>query len=169
MIHFVTEHDLRSPFPPVEMTMSARAFERQAVALAHAMRDVCEEASMPVDHAFTDGVYTRTIHMPAGCIVVGHRHKTRHQNVILTGSAVVVMNGERVEVKAGDVITSEAGVRKVLFIGEDCKWMTIHGNRENMRDIEMLEDYLVDKASANLRNEQLIRELRSFLQPNSIQ
>ncbi len=168
LIQFVTEHDLRCPFPPVEMTMSARAFERHAVALAHAMREVCEESSMPVNHEFTDGIYTRTIYMPAGCVVVGHLHKTQHRNVILSGAAVVVMNGERVAVQAGDVITSDAGVRKVLFIEEDCRWMTIHANPENVRDIEVLEGYLVDKASANLRDERLIRELRSSLQPDSL-
>jgi mannose-6-phosphate isomerase-like protein (cupin superfamily) len=168
MIDFLSEHDLRSPFPPVEMTMSARAFERAAVAMAHAMREVCEEASMPVDHAFTDGIYTRTIHMPAGVIVVGHKHRTRHQNVILSGRAIVVMNGERVEVQAGDVITSDAGVRKVLFIEEDCKWMTIHGNAQNGRDIGTLEAYLVDQASANLRDERLIKEFRESFTPTAL-
>ncbi len=168
LLSFLTEHDLRSALPPVEMTMSARAFERAAVAMAHAMREVCDEASMPVHHRFTPGVYTRTIHMPAGCVVIGHLHRTQHENVILSGRAIVVMNGERVEVQAGDAIVSEAGVRKVLFIEEDCKWMTIHPNPENERDISTLEEHLVDKASATLRDERLITEFRSFLHPKTL-
>lgn len=169
MIHFVTEHDLRSAVPPVEMTMSAREFERQAVALAHAMREVIWEIHAPVDHAFTPGVYTRTIHMPAGSTVVGNLHKTEHQNVILSGSAIVVMNGIRVEVKAGDVITSAAGVRKVLHILEDCKWMTIHPNPTNARDIATLEGYIVDKASATFRDERLISAYRSQIEPTELE
>lgn len=168
LVQFLTEHDLRSARPPVEMTMSPRAFERAAVAMAHAMREVCRESSMPVSHNFTPGIYTRTIHMPAGAVVIGHLHRTEHENVILAGRAIVVMNGERVEVKAGDVITSRAGVRKVLFIEEDCKWMTIHPNPENERDIPTLEAHLVDKASATLRDERLITEFRSFLQPKAL-
>jgi mannose-6-phosphate isomerase-like protein (cupin superfamily) len=163
LISFLTVHDLRSARPPVEMTMSPRAFERAAVAMAHAMREMWREQDLPVLHEFTGTTYFRTITMPAQTLVVGNKHRTRHMNIVLSGSATVLMNGERVDVKAGDTIISEVGVRKVLLIHEECRWMTVHENPSNERDISALENHIVDKASATIRDERLIQEFRASL------
>lgn len=102
------------------------------------------QCEMPLTHRFSPGIYMREIFMPAGARVVGAVHKTKHFNVILCGRAKVYMDGKVHEVIAPCVIESEAGVQKILKIEEDMRWMTIHANPSEERDIAVLENSLAD-------------------------
>ena len=101
-----------------------------------------EEA--PVVHRFSPGVYAREIFMPAGTVVVGHIHKTKHLNIVLSGEATVMIDGQIVSISAPCVFESEAGVRKVLLIEEDMRWMTIHANPSECQDVVKLEEELIE-------------------------
>lgn len=96
---------------------------------------------------FSDGVYIRKVFMPANTpLVLGHEHKTRHLNVVVSGLAIVSMErNEPVLIKAGDVFESEPGVRKALWILQDMEYMTIHPNPENVTSEEELEEIFIDK------------------------
>lgn len=102
------------------------------------------QREMPVTSRFEPGVYLREIFMPADTWVVGHVHKTRHFNIVLSGRARVSMNGgEAKVVQAGDVFASDAGVQKWLYIEEDCRWITVHANPDGIRDVVAMEEILV--------------------------
>ena len=90
-------------------------------------------------HSFQPGVYLREIEMPAGTFVIGHKHDTEHFNVILTGRAIVLIDGEARVVEAPCYFKSHAGCRKVLFIEQTMHWMTIHPNPTDTTDIAALE------------------------------
>lgn len=111
------------------------------------MKQVIETDTAPCDlpltHTFSDGVYAREIFMPAGMLVVGHVHKTRHLNIVSQGKAKVWMGGSVVEITAPYTFESEPGVQKVLYIKEDMFWTTIH--LTNKRDVLELEDDLIDR------------------------
>lgn len=108
----------------------------------------------PTSNHFAPGVYLREIFMPAGTFVVGHKHRTEHLNVILTGRARVLMNGVVRELAAPFTFKSHAGVRKVLFILEDCTWQTIHPTTET--DLEKITEAIIDReASAHLTEAQI--------------
>ena len=131
---------LAQSYPPVTVT-PPRELVKQRIEELRQFRQV----DMPLTHRFQDGVYIREILMPKGAIVVGHVHKTRHQNIVLTGRAMVSMNGGPCKtVKAGDVFESEAGVQKWLYIEEDCRWLTIHANPANLQDVAFIEERLVE-------------------------
>lgn len=106
------------------------------------MSDIHKEC--PVEHNFSDGVYTRTVFMPKGMLVVGKAHKTQHLNVVLTGSCDVMIGGEIRLIKAPFTFESLKGSQKLLYIHEDCTWMTIHVNEDNERDISKLEERYID-------------------------
>lgn len=98
----------------------------------------------PLIHRFQDGVYLREIFMPADTFVIGHIHKTRHQNIVLSGKAIVMVDGKQKLVQAGNVFESEAGVQKVLYIIEDMRWITVHANPNDECDITKLEESLIE-------------------------
>lgn len=98
----------------------------------------------PTNHYFSDGVYTREIFMPAGLLVIGKTHKTRHLNVVLTGSCDVMINGEIQHIQAPYTFESLEGSQKTLYIHEDCKWMTIHVNEDDETNLEILEERYID-------------------------
>lgn len=95
------------------------------------------QVELPLKHEFSPGVYTRQIFMPAGSFVIGKTHKTEHQNVVISGLARVMMDGKIYIKQGGDVFTSKAGTKKVLFILSDMVWLTIHPTNET--DLDQLE------------------------------
>lgn len=109
------------------------------------------EIECPLVHRFAPGVYMREVTMPAGTYVIGHEHLTEHGNVVLSGRALVSMNGEVAEVVAPQVFTSPAGLRKILIILEEMRFMTIHPNPADERDIDTLEAIFVRKSATYLR------------------
>lgn len=104
-----------------------------------------------VGHRFAPGVYLRSIFMPAGSRVIGHKHKTTHFNIVLAGRCQVIDEDKVVELVAPFVFVSEAGTKKILNIIEDTIWATIHPTEET--DISILEDALVTKSQAYLEYE----------------
>lgn len=94
-----------------------------------------------------DGILLRKCFMPKGSFACGHEHKRSCWNIVLTGSAVVSLNGKSCKIQAGDIFVSEAGVRKGLFIVEDMEFMTIHHNSDNEIDNDKLEDRFVKKSN----------------------
>ena len=101
------------------------------------------QVECPLKEIFAPGVYYREITIPADTVVVGHEHKTKHLNIVLTGLAEVVVNGQRFLAQAGDVFVSEAGDRKALHALEETRWATIHPTDET--DPEKLEALLINK------------------------
>jgi hypothetical protein len=91
-----------------------------------AMQDY-EPVDCPLTHTFTPKVYTRTIFMKAGSLITSRVHRTRHQFVIMAGVVMVkVKDGEWKQLAAPYNGITEPGTRRILYILEDCVWMTIH-------------------------------------------
>ena len=118
-----------------------------------------EQVAVPLTHMFAPGVYAREVVMPADTFIIGHEHKTEHFNIIMTGKATVMMNGKVHEVQAPAILKSEAGVRKILYIRETMRWVTIHPTNET--NIPKLEDMLVVK-SDTFRHNEALKELQSL-------
>jgi hypothetical protein len=85
------------------------------------------QVECPLVHRFTDGMYIREIHMPAGIIVTSRTHKTQHPFVISKGVVEVVKeDGSRELLKAPHTGITNVGTRRVLLIHEDTIWSTFH-------------------------------------------
>lgn len=121
-------------------------FSRAVEAMRHMPQLEC-----PVTHIFSPGIYVREIFMPAGAIIVGYVHKTRHLNVVLTGRATVHMEGDTREIEAPMTFESGPGVQKVLLIHEDVLWQTIHHNPKDCRNVRKLEERLVKISPEDLK------------------
>ena len=116
------------------------AYYRELLKLEEECREY-DQVECPLLHDFAPGVYNRTMFMPKGTFVIGKTHKTKHFNVVLTGVAKVMIDGEIEEIRAPHMFVSEAGVKKVLYILEDMTWMTIHPTEKT--DLDELEKELV--------------------------
>jgi hypothetical protein len=97
------------------------------------------QTKCPVVNRFAPGIYAREILMPAGNMVVGKEHRTGHLNIMLTGRALLLVNGVAQEVTAPFICKSKPGAMKVAVIYEDCRWLTIHPTKErNLRKLEKI-------------------------------
>lgn len=121
------------------------------------------QVDCPLVHIFVPGLYVREVFMPANSLIIGHEHLTQHLNQILTGSAVVMMNGKPFQVEAPFTFESEPGVRKVIYIKEDMRWQTFHPNPENIRDIERLSERLIVKSPSFLHYFEDMKRLRELI------
>ncbi len=52
---------------------------------------------MTVKHHFVGGIYTKEMHLPVGYRFEQHRHSFAHQSVLVSGTAIVEVDGERLE------------------------------------------------------------------------
>jgi hypothetical protein len=126
--------------------------QKESISEIIGVLEQCEQPEMPLTHRFSPGIYCREVFMPAapggGTYVVGHVHKTRHQNIVLTGRALVTIDGVTEEIVAPFVFESDAGAQKLLHIVEDMRWMTVHANPDNITDIPTLENMIFDLPEA---------------------
>jgi len=112
------------------------------------------QADCPVTNLFAPGIYWREVSIPAGAIAIGHKHKTEHLNVLISGRVRVICDGEVKELVAPYVFPSPAGVRKILYAVEPARWANIHANPTDERDLEKLEIIFIEKSAAYLAHDQ---------------
>ena len=104
---------------------------------------------LPVEHRHFPGLYAREIFMPAGTLLTSKIHNTEHPYVVLTGCVSVFIPGVGVErIEAPFVGTTRPGTRRVLYIHEDCRWITFHPNPENL-SVADLEERIIERREVN--------------------
>jgi quercetin dioxygenase-like cupin family protein len=124
-------------------------FEAQMFAAAAdgSLKD--ENDSYVIRHHFTDGVYAREMHIPAGHVVIGKIHRHEHLNFISKGRAVVLTEaGGLHEVAAGDTLISPVGVKRLLLTREDTVWTVVHATKE--KDLDKIEASVIAKSYGEL-------------------
>ena len=116
------------------------------------------QVDCPVLHHFGPGVYIREVRMPAGSLILGHRHRNAHTNILVQGRLKFLNEGgEVVELVAPAVLTSNPG-RKLAYIIEDTVWQNVYATEE--KDVEKLEAALLDKSDAWLEHKDRIFKLQ---------
>lgn len=106
-----------------------------------------------INHIFTEGVYCREMHIPAGHLVVGKLHKHPLINFISKGRVTVITEQNGVEeYVAPCTFVSPAGTKRLLFTHEDTIWSGIHPTHET--DLSKIEDEFIAKSYDELGWEQ---------------
>lgn len=116
------------------------------------------QAELNLQHLFAPGIYMRMITVPAGAIILGHEHKTEYFNIVMSGSASVLMDGKVVEVKAPCIIKSAVGTQKLAYATEEMIWVTVHATEET--DIDKIEEQLIVKSKALERHKARLERAR---------
>lgn len=94
-------------------------------------------------HHFALGTYAREIRIPAGSLVTGKIHKTRHINIISAGIISVWSEVEGVRhIVAPYTFVAEPGTRRVGYAHEDTVWTTIHATDET--DLAKIEAEFIE-------------------------
>ena len=90
----------------------------------------------------TPGLYSRELFMPAGMLCTSRIHKTCHQFVVSEGVVTVynTVSDTQDLFKAGHHGITYPGTRRVLYIHEDCRWVTFHPTNRITPDFFNLDD-----------------------------
>lgn len=115
----------------------------------------------PLKHEFTDGMYTRTIKMPAQSRFTSVIHKFTHPFFVLTGKVAVFSenDGAQLIVAPYRGIT-KPGTRRVLHVIEETVWSTVHRTDIVPEDdsdeaIEKAADLVMDEITEPYENKLL--------------
>lgn len=96
---------------------------------------------LPTNHTFCDGIYARSLFIPAGWIVFGKIHKRATINICARGAIRVLTElGTRI-VRAGEILVSEPGIKKVGLALEDTVWINLHPTHET--DLDKIEELFI--------------------------
>lgn len=93
--------------------------------------------TLPVEHHFSDGIYDRVLHIPAGTVLTGRTHKQPNTNMLTKGEITVLVGGALKHICAPCTIESPAGVKRVAYAHTDCVWVTRH--RTHLTDVAQIE------------------------------
>lgn len=121
-------------------SLPARIARDKIVAFEQALQALPADARATFDnlHDFADGVYARSLYMPAGMVCTGKIHRTRHFFVVMQGSCTVVdSDGNRKLIVAPYLGITEPGMKRAVHVHEDVIWTTFHRtDKTNPEDIE---------------------------------
>lgn len=109
------------------------------------------QAECQTNHYFGPGIYIREAVMPAGAVVLGHRHRSEHMCALHHGKIALIVGADKQVIEAPAIWTSDAG-RKVFLVIEDAVLQNIYATSET--DIDKLEEQLVEKTDFFLTHQE---------------
>lgn len=81
---------------------------------------------MPVEHNFTEKQYIREFRAPAGHVIVSKIHNTNHPLFLLEGDVTIIEESGERRMTAPTFSITEVGTKRVVFVHEDCYFVTVH-------------------------------------------
>ena len=110
-----------------------------------------------INHHFSAGVYAKETLIPAGHVLVQHKHKFSHLSILASGSIELMVDGERKIIHAPACLTIEADKHHGVKSLTDVVWYCIHATE--CTDLDKVDEVLIvpgDQAK--------VQELAKFLQ-----
>jgi len=107
-----------------------------------------EQAEPVTEHFIHEGMYCRRVWRKAGTVVVGKVHKKPHFFVCVEGELLAWSEKGMRRLKAGDIICSQPGTKRVTYAVTDATVLTFHVT--GATDLEAIEKDLVEDCPESL-------------------
>ena len=102
------------------------------------------QVECPINHVFLPGIYMREMHAPAGTLLLGHEHKTKHTCLLLKGCLQFRNeNGTSTVLEAPMIFEGKPG-RKAALALTDVVFCNLHATEET--DVAKIEEQLITKS-----------------------
>lgn len=129
-------------------TLNSRQGLMEYQSFVEQMPNALGENPFPLFHTFTDGLYSREVHMPKNHLLVSQIHNYESQVHILEGKVLIAdCNGTRL-FDAPAKFVSKSGDKRAIFTLEDTIWINYHpitvkneDEAEEMLYAKSYEDY----------------------------
>lgn len=110
--------------------------------------------SFPLKHSVVDGLYIREIFVPKNTLFVSKLFKQDHASFLLLGELSILTEKGIMRVKAPFHMITKIGTKRVVYVHEDCIWVTVHPNKNNLINLERLEEEIIAKDYEQLNEEE---------------
>jgi quercetin dioxygenase-like cupin family protein len=94
-----------------------------------------------IAHHFSDGLYAKETHIPAGQMLMQHKHNYSHLSVLAKGKVVVVKDGDIQIIEAPACIEIVAGENHGVKAITDVVWFCVHATDE--KDPSKVDEVLI--------------------------
>lgn len=95
------------------------------------------QAELQTEHYFADGMYCRKLIRPEGTVIVGKVHKKEHFFLCASGEIIAWTEKGMKHLKAGDVVESKSGTKRVTYALTNAIGITVHKtDKTDLDDIE---------------------------------
>lgn len=103
---------------------------------------VMPQAELVTEHYFSGGMYCRRVFRHAGTLIVGKVHKKDHLFLCAMGEIIAWTESGMKRLKAGDVVESKAGTKRVTLAVSDAIGITFHVTDKT--DLDEIEQELIE-------------------------
>lgn len=113
---------------------------RDKILSAESFLSTLPQVDMPVDHKFTDGLYSRKILIPAGTCLTGKVHRKGDITIVPYGRIKVLTEDGFKEVVGPCDFVGTPGVKKIAYAVEDTLWINVFATENT--DLDAIEEEL---------------------------
>jgi quercetin dioxygenase-like cupin family protein len=110
-----------------------------------------------IEHHFSAGVYAKEVCIPAGQVLVQHKHKFDHLSILASGLIELMVGDKRTTIDAPACLTIKANEHHGVKAITDVVWYCIHAT--DCTDIDQIDDLLI-VASDDVRANELAKCLQ---------
>lgn len=122
--------------------ISAVPTKEQIDRLQAAMVQMPQAEGITTEHYFVPGMYCRKLFRPAGTLIVGKVHKQPHFFLCAKGEIIAWTEKGMRKLRAGDVVESQPGTKRVTLATMDSIGITFHKTDET--DLDKIEAELIE-------------------------
>jgi len=99
------------------------------------------QVELPIEHYQIDGVYVRSMFIPAGTILTGKIHNFESIAILAKGRIRITNGTESYIISEGHIMVDKPGVKRLGYAETDVIFITVH--RTDNIEIEAIEKELV--------------------------
>ena len=99
------------------------------------------QVELPIEHYQIDGVYVRSMFIPAGTILTGKIHNFESIAILAKGRIRITNGTESYIISEGHIMVDKPGVKRLGYAETDVIFITVH--RTDNTEIEAIEKELV--------------------------
>jgi quercetin dioxygenase-like cupin family protein len=96
---------------------------------------------MTIEHHFGAGVYAKETHIPAGNVLVQHKHHFDHLSILASGSIELMVDDVKTIVHAPACLTIEANKHHGVKSLTDVVWYCVHAT--DCTDTDEIDEVLI--------------------------
>jgi len=115
------------------------------------------QVELPIEHYQIDGVYARSMFIPAGTILTGKIHNFESIAILAKGRIRITNGTESYIISEGHIMVDKPGVKRLGYAETDVIFITVH--RTDNTEIEAIEKELVSATFEEYEQQLLLGDL----------
>jgi len=115
------------------------------------------QVTLPVEHYQIDGVYARSMFIPAGTLLTGKIHNFESIAILAKGRIRITNGTDSYIISEGHIMVDQPGVKRLGYAETDVIFITVH--RTDNTEIEAIEKELVSATFEEYEQQLLLGDL----------